>query len=91
LTVSATSGQGLAEFWQAVGAFRDQQAASGRLAARRREQDEAWMWERIEALLHDRFRAHAPVAQTLPQLTADVRAGRVAASVAARRLIDLMN
>jgi len=91
LTVSATRGSGLAEFWRAVSEFRDQQSASGRLAARRREQDEAWMWERIEALLHERFRAQPQVAQALPQLTADVRAGRVAASVAARRLIDLMN
>ena len=57
LTLSAITGNGLAEFWQAVSEFRDQQTASGRLAARRHEQDEAWMWERIEALLHERFRA----------------------------------
>ena len=49
------------------------------------------MWERIEALLHERFRAQPRVATALPQLTADVRAGRVAASVAARRLIEMMN
>ncbi len=91
LTLSAITGNGLAEFWQAVSEFRDQQTASGRLAARRHEQDEAWMWERIEALLHDRFRAQPQVAAALPTLTADVRAGRVAASVAARRLIELMN
>jgi LAO/AO transport system kinase len=91
LTLSAITGNGLAEFWQAVSEFRDQQTASGRLAARRHEQDEAWMWERIEALLHDRFRAQPQVAAALPPLTADVRAGRVAASVAARRLIELMN
>jgi len=91
LTVSAFHGSGLADFWRVVGEFREQQAASGRLAARRREQDEAWMWERIEALLHERFRTQPQVAAALPQLTTDVRAGRVAASVAARRLIDLMN
>src|SRR5262245_5160135 len=91
LTLSAVTGAGLAEFWRAVSEFRDQQTASGRLVARRREQDEAWMWERIEALLHERFHAQPQVAQALPTLTADVRAGRVAASVAARRLIDLMN
>jgi LAO/AO transport system kinase len=88
LTLSAVTGSGLAEFWQAANDFHAQQAASGRLAARRHQQDEAWMWERIEALLHERFRAQAQVAAALPQLTADVRAGRVAASVAARRLIE---
>jgi LAO/AO transport system kinase len=91
LCLSAVTGEGLAPFWQAVRSFRDQQTASGRLARRRHDQDEAWMWERIEALLHERFRAKPQVAAALPQLTADVRAGRVAASVAARRLIDLMN
>ncbi|HEU5294691.1 MAG TPA: methylmalonyl Co-A mutase-associated GTPase MeaB [Burkholderiaceae bacterium] len=91
LTASAVNGNGLAEFWRAVTDFRDQQNGGGRLAARRREQDQAWMWERIEALLHERFRAQPRVAEALPQLTSDVRAGRLAASVAARRLIDLMN
>ena len=91
LCLSAVTGAGLAEFWRAVSEFRDQQTASGRLAARRHEQDESWMWERIEALLHERFRAQPRVAAALPQLTDEVRAGRVAASVAARRLIDLMN
>jgi LAO/AO transport system kinase len=91
LTLSAITGNGLAEFWQAASEFRDQQTASGRLTARRHEQDESWMWERIEALLHERFRAQPQVAAALPTLTADVQAGRVAASVAARRLIELMN
>src|SRR5262245_37362500 len=91
LTLSAVTGSGLAEFWRAVSEFRDQQAVSGRLATRRHEQDEAWMWERIEALLHERFRAQPLVAAALPQITRDVRSGRVAASVAARRLIDMMN
>jgi len=91
LTVSAVTGAGLAEFWRVASEFCDQQTASGRLAARRHEQDEAWMWERIEALLHERFRAQQQVAAALPQLTAEVRAGRTAASVAARRLIDMMN
>jgi LAO/AO transport system kinase len=91
LKVSAVSGAGVSEFWQAVNELRVLRQTSGRLAERRREQDEAWMWERIDALLHQRFREHAGVAGALPALTADVRAGRVAASVAARRLIDLLN
>ena len=91
LKLSALSGAGVAEFWRAVNDLRVLRQSSGRLAERRREQDEAWMWERIEALLHERFRSRPEVAAALPVLTADVRAGRVAASVAARRLIDLMN
>ena len=91
LKLSALSGAGVDEFWQAVNELRVLRQTSGRLAERRREQDEAWMWERIEALLHERFRGQPEVAAALPALTNDVRAGRVAASVAARRLIDLMH
>ncbi len=91
LKLSAVSGAGVPEFWQAVHELRVRRSARGRLAERRREQDDAWMWERIDALLHQRFRQHAGVAAALPALTTEVRAGRIAASVAARRLIELLN
>ncbi len=91
LQLSALKGSGLAEFWQAATRFRELQTASGRLTERRHAQDRAWMWERIEAGLRQRFKSHAAVRAALPQVTADVQAGRLAASVAARRLLDLMN
>ena len=91
LQLSALKGTGLDEFWREVSTFREQQAASGRLAERRRAQDEAWMWERIAAGLRQRFDEHPAVRAALPGTTADVRAGRLAASVAARRLLDLLN
>jgi LAO/AO transport system kinase len=89
LQLSALKATGLAEFWAAVLVFREQQAASGRDTARRRAQDQAWMWERIEAGLRQRFRAHPAVREALPALTEAVRAGTLAASVAARRLLEL--
>jgi len=91
LQLSALKGTGLAEFWQAVTRFRELQAGGGKLAERRHAQDQAWMWEHIEAGLRQRFKAHAAVRAALPQITADVHAGRLAASVAARRLLDLLN
>jgi LAO/AO transport system kinase len=91
MQLSALKGTGLVEFWQAVTRFREAQTASGQLVARRHLQDQAWMWERIEAGLRQRFKAHAAVQAALPQTDADVRAGRLAPSVAARRLLDLMN
>ncbi len=89
LQLSALKGSGLADFWLAVTAFREAQDRSGRLAARRHAQDEAWMWERIARGLHQQFHQRAEVRAALPQVIADVRAGRLAASVAARRLLDL--
>jgi LAO/AO transport system kinase len=91
LQMSALQGQGVEPFWAAVTHFRDLQTANGRLAARRHAQDQAWMWERIGAGLQQRFKTHPAVRDALPRLTDDVRAGRVAPSVAARRLLDLMN
>ena len=91
LQLSALKGTGLAEFWQAVTRFRELQTTGGKLTERRHAQDQAWMWEHIEAGLRQRFKAHRAVRAVLPQTAADVRAGRLAASVAARRLLDLLN
>lgn len=88
LQLSALKGVGLPEFWAAVSTFRQAQRDSGRLDARRAAQNQAWMWERIEATLRQRFREHPAVRALLPGLTDDVRAGRVAPSTAARRLLD---
>ena len=91
LQVSALKGTGLDEFWRQVSEFRAQQTASGRLAERRRIQDEAWMWDRVNAGMRQRFDEHPGVQAALPTTAALVRAGSLAASVAARRLLDLMN
>jgi LAO/AO transport system kinase len=90
LQLSALKRQGVETFWAAVTRFRDLQTVNGRLAARRQAQDQAWMWERIEAGLQERFKTHPAVRDALPPITAEVRAGRLAPSVAARRLLDLM-
>jgi len=87
LTLSALKGEGIAEFWAAVTEFRQLQTANGQIAARRERQALAWMWERIDAGLRAAFRAHPRVRELLPRLQADVAAGRVAASTAARNLL----
>jgi LAO/AO transport system kinase len=89
IQLSALKSTGLAEFWQTVSDYRQVQTSSGRLARRRHIQDEAWMWERIDAGLKSRFRAHPAVREHLAGLRAEVREGTLAASVAARRLLDL--
>jgi LAO/AO transport system kinase len=91
MQLSALKGDGLRAFWATVGEFRALQAAQGRLAQRRSDQDRAWMWERISAGLQQRFRQHAAVQAALPQASADVRAGRTAPSVAARHLLALLD
>jgi LAO/AO transport system kinase len=89
MQVSALKGIGIQAFWQKALAFKVQQHQSGQAQSRRRFQEETWMWQRIDAGLRESFRSHPAVQAALPQLTADVRAGQVAASVAARQLLDL--
>ena len=91
LQLSALKAAGVEAFWAAVQRFAERQRAQGLFEARRTAQTEAWMWERIEAGLRQRFRAHPAVAAALAATTDDVKAGRLAASVAARRLLDLFN
>ncbi|GAA6119335.1 hypothetical protein Acidovoranil_14380 [Acidovorax sp. FG27] len=87
LQISALLGQGVESFWEAVTLYRSMQTANGRLALRRERQSLAWMWERIDAGLKQAFRQHPEVRARLPGLQADVAAGRVAASTAARNLL----
>ena len=91
MQLSALKGTGLPEFWALVAQFRQQQQTAGLFQQRRHEQDQAWMWERIEAGLRQRFKQHARVGAALPEFTAQVLQGQLAASVAARRLLDLMD
>ncbi len=90
IQLSALQSQGLDEFWAQVTRFRELQAASGRLAQRRRQQAKAWMWERIDAGLRAAFRQHPDVRAALPATLQQVGEGRLIASVAARRLLAAM-
>jgi LAO/AO transport system kinase len=87
IQISALAGTGIDAFWDAVQEFRAVQTANGRLAARREKQALAWMWERIDAGLKQAFRQHPQVRELLPRAIAQVAAGALPASTAARNLL----
>jgi len=91
IQLSALLGQGVDAFWAEVTAFRECQLANGAWQARRRQQAGAWMWERIDAGLKQRFRAHPAVRAALDDTTARVLAGSLPASAAARQLLALFD
>ena len=91
LQLSALKGEGVDRFWAAVSEYRRLQTANGRVAARRQQQAGAWMWERIDAGLKQRFRQHPKVREELNTTTARVLAGSLPASTAARALLDLFD
>jgi LAO/AO transport system kinase len=86
--ISALLGQGVESFWAAVCDFKRLQTANTKLSQRRERQALAWMWERIEAGLKHTFRTQPRVQALLPGLSERVRDGQVAASTAARQLLD---
>ena len=87
LTLSALQKQGIADFWNAVMDYRRTLTASGELAAKRRHQAMAWMWELIDSALRSRFRNHPQVKQELPALARAVEEGSTTPSIAALRLL----
>jgi LAO/AO transport system kinase len=88
IQISALHGQGVDTFWSAVSEFQRLQTANGRLAARRQQQARAWMWERIDAGLKQRFREHPQVREILESTTRAVLDGQLPASTAARQLLE---
>nr|WP_237701351.1 methylmalonyl Co-A mutase-associated GTPase MeaB [Hylemonella gracilis] len=89
MQLSALTGAGVDRFWAAVTQFRALQTGNGALSARREQQSAAWLRERIDSGLRLAFRADPRIKQLLPVLSQEVRAGRVAASTAARQLLQV--
>jgi LAO/AO transport system kinase len=90
MTLSALEGKGVPELWDKVTHFEKLQRANGKFESRRKEQAGAWMWDRIDTGLKTAFQNNAAVQELLPLLIAQVNQGTMAASVAARRLLESM-
>ena len=87
MQLSALLGTGVDVFWDAVTRFQLLQNTNGKRETRREKQALSWMWERIDAGLKHAFRHHSAVRELLPDTIAQVAAGRLPASTAARQLL----
>jgi LAO/AO transport system kinase len=87
MQLSALHGTGVKEFWQSVLQFKDLQTQCGKLAQRRQQQALQWMWERIDAGLHQAFKQNPNVKVLLATLTQQVLQGAIAPSTAARNML----
>jgi LAO/AO transport system kinase len=92
LTCSALAGQGMAEIWEAVVAHRKaleaaKTAGGDELTDKRARQAKTWLWREVNESLLVALRAHPAVAARLPALEAEVTAGSLSPTVAARRLL----
>jgi LAO/AO transport system kinase len=91
LTASGLQGEGMDRVWATVEDHRDTLGASGELAARRRAQQQDWLWSMLRDGMEEHFRARTDVRRLLPGLEADVVAGRITPTEAARRLLALLD
>lgn len=89
LAVSARTGRGLGELWDAVLAYRKRQEKSGELEGRRRRQAREWLWRLIEDGLRAAFLDDADVARRVPELEAQVDRRQRTPFQAARELLEL--
>ncbi|HSE77584.1 MAG TPA: methylmalonyl Co-A mutase-associated GTPase MeaB [Alphaproteobacteria bacterium] len=86
LQVSALERRGMQEVWEAIERYR-RTLGPARLAARRRAQATAWMWNEIEEGLLAALRAHPRVAKRLAGLEAQVSAGVTTPTAAAQAIL----
>ncbi len=86
--VSALTGAGIAEAWEAVERLAAARRAGGGLAARRAAQAERWFADAVEAGLVARLLADPGHAAKRAALAAEVAAGRIAPDAAAETLLD---
>jgi LAO/AO transport system kinase len=88
LSVSALRNEGIGEFWQVIDNYRRVLGESGELAARRRHQAQAWMWQLIDSGLRQQFREHPGVKSALPELARAVEEGATTPTAAAHCLLN---
>ncbi len=89
MPISALKVTGVDAFWTQVMQFKKLQKHNGYFQKRRQEQSIHWMWERIHVGLEHAFQNNSQVQILLPSLIDQVSSGQLAASTAARRLLDL--
>jgi LAO/AO transport system kinase len=87
LLVSAVTGVGVAEVWEAIAAAHAELARTDALDQLRATQARAWMWVAVERALLDRLRSDPAVAALLDEVEAAVVGGRLSPSAGAERLL----
>ncbi|MDJ0464143.1 methylmalonyl Co-A mutase-associated GTPase MeaB [Streptomyces sp. H27-C3] len=88
LCCSAREGTGLDALWERLEQHRALLDTTGRLAAKRRDQQVDWVWAMVRDELLDRLRVHPEVREVTPDLERRVRDGELTATLAAERILE---
>ncbi|MGC5007214.1 methylmalonyl Co-A mutase-associated GTPase MeaB [Streptomyces sp. NBC_00353] len=87
LTCSARESTGLDTLWERLEQHRALLDSTGRLAAKRRDQQVDWTWTMVRDELLDSLRSHPQVRALTPSLEQRVRAGELTATLAAEEIL----
>jgi LAO/AO transport system kinase len=88
LTCSAREGTGLDTLWERLEQHRTLLESTGRLAAKRRDQQMEWAWSMVRDELLGRLRDHPEVRRLTPGIEQQVREGTLTPTLAAARILD---
>ncbi|MEU5954358.1 methylmalonyl Co-A mutase-associated GTPase MeaB [Streptomyces sp. NPDC047525] len=88
LSCSARESSGLDEVWDRLEQHRTLLDSTGRLAAKRRDQQVDWTWTMVRDELLDRLRGNGAVRDLAPDLEQRVREGTLTATLAAERILE---
>jgi LAO/AO transport system kinase len=90
ITVSAKENRDLDRLWGEVERHREIMTETGEREARRSEQRVGWMWSMLEERLLGALKKHPEASARLPELEAEVRAGRLAPQTAVDEVSEIM-
>ncbi|MFG2457082.1 methylmalonyl Co-A mutase-associated GTPase MeaB [Streptomyces sp. NPDC048523] len=88
LSCSAREATGLDVVWERLEQHRTLLDSTGRLTAKRRDQQVGWAWTMVRDELLGRLRSHPAVRSLAPDLEQQVREGRLTATLAAERILE---
>lgn len=88
LMCSALKHIGIDAVWDKLVDHKDKLTATGEFAAKRQKQRIKWMWSMVQDRLMSDLRAHPKVVAELPQIEADLFAGRLTATLAVDRILS---
>ncbi|MEW1551111.1 methylmalonyl Co-A mutase-associated GTPase MeaB [Streptomyces tsukubensis] len=88
LSCSARESAGLDTVWERVEQHRELLSSTGKLAAKRRDQQIDWVWSMVRDELTERLRTHPAVRDLVPEVERAVRGGELTATLAARRILE---
>ncbi|MGW1983654.1 methylmalonyl Co-A mutase-associated GTPase MeaB [Streptomyces collinus] len=87
LSCSARESSGLDVVWDRLEQHRSLLDSTGRLAAKRRDQQVDWTWSMVRDELLDRLRTHPAVREAAPGLEQRVKDGSLTATLAAEEIL----